>query len=552
MTRASLVAAALCVAAAASGLRAQSPRPAIGDPPVRYDTDLLPPTFHRNRRDSVLAILPSDAFAVVFSAPPRNREADVDYEYRQSSDLYYLTGMQEPNTVLLLAPGGIAVGADTVREVLLVPPRDPRQETWTGRRLGPERAAPELGIARAVPADQLAVLLERLAQDGRRLYHLPLPAGVADDSPLGEQLRLVTDRFRLLAARGGGREQHVAFRLLATSSDDELQQTRRILERFPPDSLFADSALRELGRAYAAAASFDAWLAWRRAHVDGRYADGVTLRARLDALRVVKTSEELALLRRAIEITAAAHREAMRSIEPGMHEYEVEALVEYVFHRNGAESPGFPSIVGSGENAVILHYETNRRQMQTGDLVVIDIGAEYHGYSADVTRTLPVSGRFSPEQRAIYDIVLRAQEAGIRAVRAGAPFRAAHQAAREVVARGLQRLGLLAENGDVGRFFNHGSSHYLGLMVHDVGPGGPLAPGTVITVEPGIYIPPAPDVDRRWWHIGVRIEDDVLVTDGDPVVLSAAAPRAPEEIEALMRERGLGNDPAGRLLRRSP
>ncbi len=286
--------------------------------------------------------------------------------------------------------------------------------------------------------------------------------------------------------------------------------------------------------------------------MDRRYADGITLRTRLDALRTVKTSEELALLRRAIEITAAAHREAIRSIEPGMYEYEVEALIEYVFHRNGAESPGFPSIVGSGENAVILHYETNRRQMQAGDLVVIDIGAEYHGYTADVTRTVPVSGRFSPEQRAIYDIVLRAQEAGIRAVRAGAPFGAADQAARAVVAQGLQQLGLLGRDGNVRRFFNHGTSHYLGLMVHDVGTGGPLAPGTVITVEPGIYIPPAPDVDRKWWHIGVRIEDDVLVTEGEPVVLSTGAPRAPEEIEALMREHGLGNAPAGRLPRPSP
>ena len=260
---------------------------------------------------------------------------------------------------------------------------------------------------------------------------------------------------------------------------------------------------------------------------------------------MLKTDAELTLLQRAIDITAAAHREAMKSIVPGMYEYEAEALIEYIFRRNGAESPGFPSIVGSGENAVVLHYNTNRRQMQADDMVVIDIGAEYHGYSADVTRSLPVDGTFSPEQKIIYELVLKAQQAGIEATRAGQAFGAPHLAAARVIADGLLELGLIQNEKEVRTFFMHGTSHYLGLYVHDVGTRESLVPGTVITVEPGIYISPSPEIDPKWWNIGVRIEDDVLVTGGDPVVMSISAPRTVEDIEALMRQRGLGNEPAG-------
>jgi Xaa-Pro aminopeptidase len=268
---------------------------------------------------------------------------------------------------------------------------------------------------------------------------------------------------------------------------------------------------------------------------------GSALRAILSDLRMIKTDEEMTLLRRAIDITAEAHRAVMQQVEPGWAEYEIEALVEYTFKKEGAEHPGFPSIVGSGENAVILHYESNRRTTRPGDVVVIDIGAEYHGYTADVTRTVPVDGVYSPEQRAIYELVYRAQEAGIEATRAGSDFGAPHQAAAQVLATGLAELGLIPSPTDaqgLRRFFMHGTSHYLGLDVHDVGSRGPLQPGTVITVEPGLYVPAADDIDPKWWNIGVRIEDDVLVTDGDPVMLSADVPRQIDEVEALMARPG--------------
>lgn len=517
------------------------------EPPVRYDDDLLPPSFHQSRRDSVLAALPAIGVAIMFSAPERNRENDVNYEYRQDSDLYYLTGTHEPSSVLILAPGGVEIDGRSVAELLLVPPRNPNQETWTGRRFGAARAQEQLGIAHVVTNDRLGEVVDRLHQANRRLFHLPLPDAVASGSELARQIALVRQRFAVFDTEGDVAGLLVG-RLLGTETAQEFERNKALLQRFPP-SRFETPRVRELLEGFASAGSLAAWLAWRRDRIDTRYADGVLLRERLTALRTIKTPEELRLLRHAIDITAAAHREAMKSIEPDMHEYEVEALIEYVFQRNGAEHPGFPSIVGSGENSVILHYESNRRRMRAGDVVVMDVGAEYHGYTADVTRTVPVGGRFTPEQRAIYEIVLRAQEAGIQETRAGRPFNAPHRAAFAVVAQGLRELGIIREDNQARRFFNHGTSHYLGLYVHDVGTGGGLVPGTVITVEPGIYIAPAPDVDPKWWNIGVRIEDDVLVTDGEPLVLSAGAPRTIPEIESLMREPGLANDPAGVVAR---
>jgi Xaa-Pro aminopeptidase len=438
------------------------------DAPVRYEDDFLSADFHRDRRQAVAKSLPPDGVALFFSAPTRTRSNDVDHQYRQSSDMLYLTGSEEPGTVLLLAPGGVVVNGQTVREVLFVPPRAPSREVWDGRRYGTDRAVSQLGVEYAVESTRFnEIVVPLLSESERPVFHLPVPGGVPSGTALAAQLST-------LSGNGGGT-------------------------------------------------------------LDGRRLRGV-----LNALRVEKTPEEMVLLQRAIDITAEAHREVMSQVEPGWAEYEIEALLEYVFKREGSEAPGFQSIVGSGENSVILHYETSRRTTQPGDLVVIDIGAEYHGYSADVTRTIPVDGRFTSEQRAIYEIVLEAQEAGIAATRAGNMFFAPHQAASQVLARGLADLGLIRGPTDargLSRFFMHGTSHYLGLDVHDVGTNGPLTPGTVITVEPGIYIAAAEDLDPKWWNIGVRIEDDVLVTSEGPVILSAGAPRRVDDIEALMQAR---------------
>ena len=245
----------------------------------------------------------------------------------------------------------------------------------------------------------------------------------------------------------------------------------------------------------------------------------------IDGMRVIKSPEELRLMRRAIDISIEGHRATIGGARPGMHEYELAAIMEYQFHRLGSEYPGYPSIVGSGPNACILHYETNRRKTEPGDLVVMDCGAEYHGYSADITRTIPISGTFTADQRAIYDLVAAAQDSAIALCRAGKDFRDPHRKAAEIIASGLVRLGVIKAPGEYTKYFMHGTSHFLGLDVHDVGRMGALKPGMVMTVEPGIYIPAGSPCDKRWWNIGVRIEDDILVTDGAPVNLSAALPR---------------------------
>lgn len=438
-------------------------------PPVRYDSDYADPAFHAGRRQALIDAMPDTALIVVLSAPERRRDNDVLYTYRQSSDLYYLSGTHESEAVLVLIPHGLQLDGESVQEILFTPERTAFSDEWLGRRFGVEGVQNILGIEKALPLSMFESILDYAAETaGGNVYVLWPEGGVEPGSTLGLQVASLHE-------------------IVGKDQDADFRRQR--------------------------------------------------LRGTLDLMRSVKEPEELRLMQRAIDITAGALRAAYRAARPDMHEYELEAVIEYVFHSEGAEAPAFPSIVGSGENSVVLHYETNRRQMQDGDLVVMDVGAEYHGYAADVTRTIPVSGTFSDDQRAIYQLVLDAQEAAIEATRPGNSFNAPHYAARAVLEQGLRDLGILGEEEDVMRYAIHASSHYLGLSVHDVGPrAAPLQAGNVITVEPGLYFKPSPDVDPRWWNIGVRIEDDVLVTADGPEVLSADAPKSIEEIESLMAQ----------------
>jgi Xaa-Pro aminopeptidase len=502
------------------------------DPPVRYDSDHLSADFHRSRRALVLEALPQNAVAVFFSAPEARRGSGGELPYQQDNDLYYLTGSTEAETVLLLAPGGVQVDGQTAREVLFVPERTSYSDVWDGRRFGSERAEQELGLEHAVSNERFAEVIRQTAvQPEVTFFHLPLPDGYRRGSQLATQVGVFTEVASPI-------ERAVHPELLravaiARMADDAatLQRAQRAL-RGRLAELPTDMPGMDILQAFVSAPDIKWWSDWQTQNL-ADHADGTTLRGLVNRLRMIKTDEELALLRRAIDITSMAHREAMSAMRPGMHEYEVQAVIEYVFMREGAERPGFNSIVGSGENSVILHYSTNRRQMEDGDVVVVDIGAEYRGYVADVTRTYPVNGRFSDEQRAIYELVLQAQQAGIEAAQVGAPFGAPGQAATVVIAEGLQRLGLIDRPEQVRRFFMHGTSHYLGLAVHDVGDFGPLQAGQAITVEPGIYIRPAEDIDPRWWNIGVRIEDDILIRPEGPELLSTS-PWSVSEIEALM------------------
>jgi Xaa-Pro aminopeptidase len=254
-------------------------------------------------------------------------------------------------------------------------------------------------------------------------------------------------------------------------------------------------------------------------------------------LREVKTPQEMVLLRKAIQISCESHLELMKALDSSMTEYQAQAMVEYGFKVRGSEYPGYPTIVGSGENSCILHYIENRRPFRKDDILVLDAGAEYHGYAADITRSLPVRGRFSLEQKTIYDIVYEAQTAGINACLKGNEFRAPHKAAYEVIGRRLKELGIIQNEKEATRYFFHGTSHYLGLDVHDAGLYSKLQPFNVITVEPGIYIPEGSPCDPKWWDIGIRIEDDILITEGAPENLSASLPRSSAEVEKKMKEK---------------
>jgi Xaa-Pro aminopeptidase len=431
-----------------------------------FDTDMPLPHVYKERRARVLSSMTNASIAIVFSADVRNRQNDVDYEYRQSSDMLYLTGCQTPGTTLLLAPAGIQIGSRTFNEVLFVPQRNVDREVWQGVSMGPQEAMQYLGVDTALVATDLKSVLDSLLPRVDTLHYSTLP-------------------------------------------------TKALLVPLAGKNLYADAELKK-------------WAKERKASLVFK-----TPMAILRAMREVKDTAELRLLRKAIEISMEGHRATMRGARPGMKEYELEALMEYGFKRQGAEDVGYPSIVGSNYNACILHYTANRRATTMNDLVLADCGAEYHGYTADITRTFPLSGKFTNEQRQIYDLVLAAQDAGIAASVAGAPFRAPHAAATTVIADGLLKLGIIKDLADVKQYFMHGTSHYLGLDVHDPGTGGPLQVNSVITVEPGIYIPAGSACDKRWWNIGVRIEDDILITAEGPVNLSATLARTAADIEAL-------------------
>jgi Xaa-Pro aminopeptidase len=439
----------------------------------QYDTDLLSPEFHKQRRKALREKLSSNSVAVFFSAPVRNRSNDVDYQYHQDPDFYYLTGHKEPNSVLLVFKEEQKIGNMRSDEFLFVQDRNPLMEQWMGRRLGKEGAREKLGFSSVMLNSEFGSALPDFKKFST-VYVGLVPKGAVEDESEKPDLVSLIEVFKTKAGYPGNTDNLKIFRIMA-------------------------------------------------------------------ALRQKKEAEEIRLLQKAIDMTCSSIKELMRALEPGMYEYQAQAIIEYGFKKEGSEYPGFPSIVGGGENSCILHYESNRKLLSGKDMLVSDVGAEYHGYSADVTRTLPVSGKFSPEQKLIYNLVLEAQQAGINECTKGKSFYAPGIAATNVIKKGLLELGIIKKESDYRKYFPHGTSHYLGLDVHDVGLYGDMQPGDVLTVEPGIYIPANSDCDPKWWNIGVRIEDDILITEDGNRNLSEAAPRKVEEIEALMNEKSFFN-----------
>jgi Xaa-Pro aminopeptidase len=428
--------------------------------------------FARRRRQ-LMRLMGRDSIAVLPAAPVRHRNGDVEYAYRQDSDFHYLTGFAEPEAVAVLIPG-----RSQAQYILFVRERDPARETWDGRRAGPAGAVRDHGANSAFPIGDIDEILPGLLENRDRVFYT---MGVYPD--FDQRVVGWVNGLRTQAARNGRR---------------------------PPQEFVALDHL-------------------------------------LHDMRLYKSGGELELMRKAAHISVQAHVRAMRFCRPGVTEYQVMAELLHEFHRHNADS-AYQPIVGGGASSCILHYRDNDRPLANGDLLLIDCGCEFGCYASDITRTLPVNGRFSREQRAVYEVVLEANRAAIARVRPGNHWNDPHEAAVRVITHGLVKLGLLKgrpasliRSGAYRRFFMHRTGHWLGLDVHDVGDykigdaWRVLEPGMVMTIEPGIYLPAsARGVPRRLRNIGIRIEDDVLVTRRGAEVLTARAPKDPDQIEALM------------------
>ena len=432
--------------------------------------------FYRARRTAVLASMREHSgggLALVPTAPEVPRNRDSYFPFRFDSYFYYLSGFPEPEAVVALI-----AGPDGDKQVLFCREKNAEREIWDGFRYGPDAAKEIFGFDEAYGIATLPEKLPELASDRPALF---TPLGLFDswDKQITQLLNEVRNR-----ARAG------------VSAPDEV----------------------------------------------------VDVRGSLDAMRLIKDDHELKLMREAATISSGAHRRAMNVTRPGWHEYQTEAELLHEFLRCGAQAVAYPSIVASGPNACVLHYRDNDRQMADGDLLLIDAGCEFRGYASDITRTFPVNGKFTGPQKDIYELVLASQLACLDVVKPGTEFHAYHKAAERVLAQGYIDLGLckgtldeVLENGTFKQYYMHRAGHWLGMDVHDAGlyqvkgASQSLVPGMVLTVEPGTYIRPADNVPEHFWNIGVRIEDDVLVTASGHENLTAAAPKSVTDVEAACK-----------------
>ncbi len=432
---------------------------------------------HRRRRRTLLETLGPDAALVIPAASEVSRNRDTHYPFRQNSDFLWLTGFPEPEAVAVLAPKH-----KDGDYVLFVRPKDPEREIWDGRRVGTEGAVARFHAKAAHPLAEIDEKLPELLASRRRLYY-----------PFGQE-----DAFDLRVMRW-----------LRTLRGQARKGVSAPVELIDSGELLHEARLR-------------------------------------------KSAAELAIMREAAQISANAHRELMTHCHPGMNEQQLEALFLHACAEQGAREQAYPPIVAGGVNACILHYVENGAPLRDGDLVLIDAGCELLGFASDISRTFPINGRFSPAQRELYDLVLDAQRAAIAKARPGEPWDAMHKAALRVLTRGLLRLGFLdSESADVRKlikgehykpFFMHRTGHWLGLDVHDVGAykrdgrWRALEPGMTLTIEPGLYVAPDAKVPEAYRGIGIRIEDDLLITDTGAEILSRDIPKDPDEIERLMTE----------------
>ena len=493
--------------------------------------------FHKNRRNELRQKLPHNSVAVFFSSPVRNRANDVDYIYHPDPNFYYLTGWNEPHAVLLVYNIPQEDQNGSYYEKLYVRERNVRNEMWNGKQLGVEGAA-NMGFDRVESKKQfIKSSLDLNELDTVMIFDFK--NDVRDDKTDSSDLFDLQQHFKNVInyPDNFNAERYRLYQKIRTSKVDEASNIKRMISYYASqdETLIEDPIIKDFLNSQESNSLVD--LKKRTAYLTRDYNFDIDQLSYLMAsLREKKQPEELSLLKKAIQISAQGQIEVMKAIHPEMTEREVQGIHQLVYKKYGAAHEGYPSIVGAGHNACVLHYITNDKTDLKNQLILMDLGAEYQGYTADVTRTIPVSGKFSPEQKALYEIVYDAQNAGIHAAQKGASFKAIGKAANKVVERGLLSLGLIDKPDDYRRYLPHGISHHIGLDVHDPGLYETLDTDMVITVEPGIYVPKGSPCDPKWWDIGIRIEDDILITDEGPVNLSAAAPRSWEKIEKLMKE----------------
>jgi Xaa-Pro aminopeptidase len=447
-------------------------------------TDFLSKDFHKGRRELLREKLPANSVAVFFANAERNRANDVDYVYHQDPDFFYLTGYKEPDAVLFVFKDKQTTSTGTsYNEIIFTQPRNEQKEMWTGRRLGDEGVKAQLGLDQAFNNSEFEKYNVNFSKFDQILF-FDFKNDVRDDDADASDLYDIIALFK-------GKVNY-------PSKDNAL-------------SLLKEPKKNNLNTQ-----------------------DLTTI---MESLRGFKTKEELELVRKAVSISCMGQREVMKAMKPGMSEREIQGIHEFVFKKYQAEDLGYPSIVGAGHNGCILHYIDNYKpNIVSKELILMDLGAEFHGYSADITRTIPVSGKFSPDQKLIYELVLKAQEEAMKICKPGATFEELKVATKTTVNKGLKELGILKDENEDHSYYPHGCCHHIGLDVHDKGPYDKLQENMVITIEPGIYIPDNANCDKRWWGIAVRIEDDFLITKNGYELLSIAAPRKVEDIEALMKE----------------
>ncbi len=456
--------------------------------------DFLDSDFHKNRRAVLREMMPSNSVAIFFSNPIRNRANDVEYMYHQDPNFYYLTGHKEPHSVLLIFKSPQDIQGLEIDEIIFVHQKNALKEIYEGTSLGKERAMEILDIQLAFEGSDFENFNLELSQFDQVLFY-DFKNDVRDSNVSGGLYELI-EIFK----------EKVNYSVEPLSLNTE-----------PENSNLNTKSLDSI----------------------------------MVLMRGVKLEEELVLIKKAVDISTLGQVEVMKAIHPGMSEIEVQGMHEFIYKKYKAEYEGYPSIVGAGHNGCVLHYiENYKPEIEDGELILMDLGAEYHGYTADVTRTIPVNGKFTVEQKLIYDLVYKAQEAAMDICKEGTTFSELNIATSEVVDDGLLQLGIFEslDSADVinpatgrNRYYPHGCCHHIGLDVHDKGSYSFLQKNMVITIEPGIYIPNGSPCDEKWWDIPVRIEDDFLVTEEGCTLLSDLAPRTSDEIEELMKETSVFN-----------